>query len=402
MKALRNLIDKIKPTFSKGGKFYFLHSSFDALETFLFTPKETTKTGTHIKDCIDSKRTMIMVVLAGLPALLFGIYNTGLQYFRSIDQTGDFWDFFIEGLWQVLPIIIVCNVVGLGIEVISAQIRGHEVNEGAIVSCFLIPLIVPPAIPLWMVAVATAFAIIIGKEIFGGTGMNIFNPALLARAFLFFSYPSQISGDKVWIKTLYENNPFADASTGATPLSHIMSGNSSKLPELWDMFLGFIPGSIGETSTLCILIGAVILIFTGVASWKIMVSVFGGAYLTGCLFNVLADLAMFQTPEHELLHSILSLPPEIHLVIGGLAFGAVFMATDPVTASQTETGKWIYGFLIGVLVMIIRVFNPAYPEGMMLAILMMNTFSPLIDYYVVQANIKRRLKRTKQQIQTNV
>ncbi len=393
MKALRNFIDKIKPSFSKGGKYHFLHSTFDAFETFLFVPKRVTTSGTHIKDAIDSKRTMVIVVLAALPALLFGMYNAGLQYFMSINQEATFWEMFAEGAWQVLPIIIVCYVVGLGIEFASAQIRGHEVNEGFLVSGFLIPLILPANIPLWTVALATAFAVIIGKEIFGGTGMNIFNPALLARAFLFFAYPSQMSGDKVWIKSLYESNPFADATTGATPLAQLTTGNITQLPNTSDMFFGFIPGSIGETSTFCILLGAVLLIYTGVASWKIMLSVFAGAYLTGLLFNGLATLEYFQDDAHRILHDYLAIAPEIHLMIGGLAFGAVFMATDPVTAAQTERGKWIYGFLIGIMVVVIRVFNPAYPEGMMLAILLMNAFAPLIDHYVVQGNINKRLKR---------
>ncbi|MGQ1946245.1 NADH:ubiquinone reductase (Na(+)-transporting) subunit B [Geofilum sp. OHC36d9] len=383
MKALRKFLDNIKPHVSKGGRFEMFHSTFDAFESFLFVPNHTSKSGVHVRDYIDLKRTMSVVVLALVPALLFGIWNTGYQHFLAMGVTADFWQIVGHGLVKVLPIVIVSYVTGLGIEFISAQIRGHEVNEGFLVSGMLIPLILPVDIPLWMVVVATAFAVILGKEVFGGTGMNIWNPALLARAFLFFAYPAKMSGDLVWISGLSDMTNVVDGFSGATALGAAVVGNTTKF-SLMDSFMGFIPGSIGETSTLAILIGALILIYTGIGSWKVMVSVFAGGCLMGLLFNVLgAD------SSNGLMH-ISALQ---HLTLGGFAFGAVFMATDPVSASRTETGKWIYGFLIGVFAILIRVFNPAYPEGMMLAILLMNTFAPLIDYFVVGANIKRRLKR---------
>ncbi|HJB84069.1 MAG TPA: NADH:ubiquinone reductase (Na(+)-transporting) subunit B [Candidatus Alistipes merdigallinarum] len=391
MKRLRELIDKIKPNFEKGGKFAKLHSTFDAFETFLFVPNRVTRSGSHIRDCLDLKRVMIVVVIALMPALLFGMYNTGLQHFRAMgeaDASG--WTCFWFGFLKVLPIIIVSYVVGLGIEFISAQIRGHEVNEGFLVSGMLIPMVMPVDIPLWMVAVATAFAVIIGKEVFGGTGMNVFNPALLARAFIFFGYTPYISGEKVWVAGLSNGAGVVDGFSGATPLTDAASAVLTKADQVqWthggpiDWFLGTIPGCIGETSTLAILIGAVILLWTGIASWRIMLSVFAGGYLTGLLFNLIGANAYMDIPAYY------------HLIIGGFAFGAVFMATDPVTASQTNTGKFIYGFLIGFLAVMIRVINPGYPEGMMLAILFMNAVAPLIDYYVVQANIRRRNRRLK-------
>ncbi len=379
MKALRKQLDKIKPQFQKGGKFEKLHSSFDAFETFLFVPDRTTSHGSHIRDSIDMKRTMSVVVIAMIPALLFGIWNVGHQHFLSHNEIADFWAKVLYGSFKVLPIIIVSYVTGLGIEFIFAQVRHHEVNEGFLVSGMLIPLVVPPDIPLWMVAVATAFAVIIGKEVFGGTGMNILNPALTARAFLFFAYPAQISGDKVWIAEK------ADAFSGATPLAEaaagVGSGTVNFSHSFSDMFFGFIPGSIGETSTLAILIGAVILAVTGIGSLRIMVSVVLGGLFMGGLLNLLSVNAFMDVPFYY------------HLVMGGFAFGAVFMATDPVTASQTAKGKIIYGFLIGLMTVLIRVLNPAYPEGMMLAILLLNVFAPLIDHYVVESNIKKRLKR---------
>lgn len=381
MKPIRKFLDKIKPHFQKGGKLQKLHSTFDAFETFLFVPDTTTHKGAHIRDSIDLKRTMSVVVLALMPAMLFGMWNVGYQHFHSIGINAGFWQEFFFGLIKVLPIVIVSYVTGLGIEFISAQIRGHEVNEGFLVSGMLIPLILPVTIPLWMVALATAFAVIIGKEIFGGTGMNIFNPALVARAFLFFGYPSYMSGD-VWTSV---GEKAIDGWSGATPLALSAEHHLDKLPSLSDMFFGFIPGSIGETSTLAILIGAAILIITGIGSWRIILSVFAGGYLFGLLLNLLA-------PANDLTH-YMHIPAHYHLVMGGFAFGAVFMATDPVTASQTNIGKYIYGFIIGVMCVLVRVFNPAYPEGMMLAILFMNMFSPLIDYFVVEQNIKRRLKR---------
>ncbi|MGB4205364.1 MAG: NADH:ubiquinone reductase (Na(+)-transporting) subunit B [Bacteroidales bacterium] len=381
MKSLRKQLDKIKPQFQKGGKFEKLHSTFDAFETFLFVPDKTTSQGSHIRDSIDMKRTMSIVVISVIPALLFGIWNVGYQHYLSVGQTAGFWSNVLYGLGKVLPIIIVSYVTGLAIEFAFAQVRHHEVNEGFLVSGMLIPLIVPPDIPLWMVAVATAFAVVIGKEVFGGTGMNILNPALTARAFLFFAYPAYMSGEKVWIADK------ADGFSGATPLAEaaagIDAGSVHFSHSFMDMFCGFIPGSIGETSTIAILIGAVILAFTGVGSLRIMISVVLGGIFMGGLFNLLAVNAYMEVPFYY------------HLVIGGFAFGAIFMATDPVTAAQTATGKIIYGFLIGVFAVLIRVLNPAYPEGMMLAILLMNVFAPLIDNYVVEANIKRRLKRMK-------
>ena len=391
MKRLRELIDKIKPNFEKGGKFEKLHSTFDAFETFLFVPNRVTRSGSHIRDSLDLKRVMIVVVVALLPALLFGMYNTGLQHFRAMGVAdASVWTCFWFGFLKVLPIIVVSYVVGLGIEFISAQIRGHEVNEGFLVSGMLIPMVMPVDIPLWMVAVATAFAVIIGKEVFGGTGMNVFNPALLARAFIFFGYTPYISGEKVWVAGLTNGTGVVDGYSGATPLTDAASAVLTKADQVqWthgapiDWFLGTIPGCIGETSTLAILIGAVILLWTGIASWRIMLSVFAGGYLTGLLFNLIGANAYMDIPAYY------------HLIIGGFAFGAVFIASDPVTASQINTGKFIYGFLIGFLAVMIRVLNPGYPEGMMLAILFMNAVAPLIDYYVVQANIRRRNRRLK-------
>lgn len=380
MKSLRKFIDNKKPLFQKGGKYAKFGSTFGAIETFLFTPNHTSKSGVHIHDSIDLKRTMTVVIIALIPALLFGSWNIGYQNGLAFGVERGILDNFIFGFLKVLPIIIVSYGVGLGIEFISAQIRGHEVNEGFLVTGILIPLILPVNIPLWMVALAVAFAVIFGKEIFGGTGYNIMNVALVARAFLFFAYPSQMSGDKVWIYELNSKAPI-DGFSGATPLADLAQGASDKVASVYDMFMGFIPGSIGETSTLAILIGAAILIFTGIGSWKIMLSTVIGALSIGFLCNLLS------------LNAYMSLPPLTHLVMGGFAFGTVFMATDPVTASHTERGKWIYGFMIGALAILIRVFNPAYPEGMMLAILLMNVWSPLIDYFVVESHIKRRLKR---------
>lgn len=377
MKLLRDFLDKQKPHFVKGGRFEKLHSTFDAFETFLFVPNKVTSSGAHIRDAIDMKRTMIIVVVALLPALIFGIWNVGYQHYLSQGLAYEFWPMFGFGLMKVLPIIIVSYVVGLGIEFAFAQVRHHEVNEGFLVSGMLIPLVMPPDVPLWMVAIATAFAVIIGKEVFGGTGMNILNPALTARAFLFFAYPSEMSGDLVWIAEK------ADAYSGATPLGHLLVGEVDKIPSDWAMFLGTIPGSIGETSTLAILLGAIILIATGVGSARIMFSVVAGGLVMGWLFNLWGANDYMNIPAYQ------------HLIMGGFAFGTVFMATDPVSASQTGIGKYYYGFLIGMIAVLIRVFNPAYPEGMMLAILLMNVFAPLIDHYVIQSNIKKRLKRAK-------
>ncbi|MBN1131712.1 MAG: NADH:ubiquinone reductase (Na(+)-transporting) subunit B [Bacteroidales bacterium] len=391
MSALRRFVDKIKPHFVKGGRFSMFQSTFEGFETFLFVPDTVTSGSVHIRDGNDMKRTMIMVVLALIPALLFGIWNTGYQHFLAVGQEAGFWQMVWFGFLKVLPIIIVSYVVGLGIEFTFAQIRGHEINEGFLVTGMLIPLVVPVDVPLWMVALATAFAVIIGKEVFGGTGMNILNPALTARAFLFFAYPGDMSGDKVWIEGLKNGEGIVDGFSGATLLGQAAQNQTTFLNGIgepitpFQMFLGNIPGSIGETSTLAILLGAFLLIYTGVGSWKIILSVFAGGALMGWILNIFA------------VNEFMALPFWQHLILGGFAFGAVFMATDPVTAAQTERGKWIYGFLIGVLAILIRVLNPAYPEGVMLAILFMNVFSPLIDHYVIEANIRKRLKRAKVQ-----
>jgi len=377
MKALRNYLNKIRPQFEKGGKLHKLYSTFEAFESFLFVPDKVTIKGSHIRDTMDMKRTMIVVVLAVIPALLFGMWNVGYQHFTSLGETVALWPAFWYGFLKVLPLIIVSYVVGLGIEFAFAQSRGHDIQEGFLVSGILIPLIVPPDIPLWMLALSVVFAVVIGKEVFGGTGMNILNPALTARAFLFFAYPQDMSGDKVWISDM------ADGYSGATPLGDALVGNFDNIPSAMDMFYGIIPGSVGETSTLAILLGGLILIATGIGSWRIMLSVFGGGLVMGYIFNIFA------------VNEYMAMPFYYHLIMGGFAFGAVFMATDPVSASQTNKGKYIYGFLIGVLAVLIRVVNPAYPEGMMLAILFMNVFAPLVDYYVVEANIKKRLKRIK-------
>ena len=397
MNSLRKFVDKIKPNFTPGGKFEKLHSTFDAFETFLFVPNTTSKRqGAHIHDAVDSKRTMIMVVIALIPALLFGMYNVGYQHFNAIGESeAGFFSMFVYGLLAVLPLIVVSYGVGLSIEFAGAQIRKEEVQEGFLVTGMLIPLIVPIDTPLWMVAVATAFAVIFAKEVFGGTGMNIFNVALVTRAFLFFAYPQSMSGDQVWIRTGSTfglgSGSVVDGFSGATPLGQIATATTTDTTvvnmfgqpfSLLDSVIGLIPGSIGETSVIAIAIGALILLITRVANWKIMLSVFAGGALMGLIFNQFG-------PDT----AAANLPWFWHLVLGGFAFGAVFMATDPVTASRTETGKWIYGFLIGALAIIIRVLNPGYAEGMMLAILLMNIFAPLIDFYVVDSNIKRRLKR---------
>jgi len=383
MKALRNYIDKIKPNFEKGGKYEKWLSVFESFETFLYVPDKVTKKGCHIRDAIDMKRTMIVVVIALVPALLFGMWNTGHFHFLSLGKTDiSIWNTFLYGFFKILPLIIVSYVVGLGIEFVFVYIRGHEINEGFFVSGLLIPMIVPVDVPLWMVAVATAFAVIIGKEAFGGTGMNILNPALLTRAFLFFAYPSQMSGDTIWVAGLSKGEKIVDGFSGATPLAEAAAGNIHTT-SVSDMFFGFIPGSIGETSTLAILLGAVFLIYTGIGSFRIMASVFAGGYIMGLIFNIFGGNVFMELPAYQ------------HLLLGGFAFGAVFMATDPVTAAQTAKGKIIYGLLIGIIAVLIRVLNPAYPEGVMLAILLLNVFAPLIDHYVYQGNIKRRLKRIK-------
>jgi Na+-transporting NADH:ubiquinone oxidoreductase subunit B len=381
MKFIKEIFEKTQPLVQKEAKYHWLHSVHDGMFTLFFVPKNTSKSGTHIHDYTDLKRTMGLVVLSLVPTILFGMYNTGFQHFKAIGELAStgFFEIFLFGLIKVLPVIVVSYIVGLGIEFVFAQIRGHEIQEGFLVSGILIPLVMPIETPLWMIAIATAFAVIIGKEVFGGTGMNIWNPALVARAFLFFAYPAQMSGESVWV-SLKDTDKLIDGYSGATPMAEAAAGNINF--SVADAFFGFIPGSIGETSTLAILLGAVILIVTGIGSWKIMVSTVAGGAVMGLILNFFAGDNVY-----------MSLPFWQHLIIGGFAFGAVFMATDPVSGSQTEKGKWIYGFLIGILAILIRVVNPAYPEGMMLAILLMNTFAPLIDHYVVAGHIKRRLKR---------
>jgi len=377
MKALRKLLDKQKPHFEEGGKFAKFHSMFDAMETLFFVPNKVTTGGAHIRDAVDMKRTMIVVFIALMPALFFGMWNIGYQHFLSFGENPGNWPMFWYGFLKMLPLLIVSYGVGLGLEILFAQIRHHDVNEGFFVTGLLIPMIIPPETPLWQLALAVAFAVIFGKEVFGGTGMNVLNPALLARAFLFFAYPASMSGDKVWIADK------ADAFSGATPLGHAMIGHFDQLPSVYNMFMGFIPGSNGETSVLMILIGAAFLIITGIGNWRIILSVFVGGYVMGLLFNLWGA------------NDYMEIPAYYHLIMGGFAFGAVFMATDPVTATQTKKGMYYYGFLIGFIAVLIRVFNPAYPEGVMLAILLMNVFAPLIDHIVVESNIKRRLKRMK-------
>ncbi len=382
---LRKLLDKLKPDFEKGGKLEKFYPAFNAFETFLFVPDHTTASkGAHVRDAIDLKRTMVLVILSLIPCLLFGMWNVGYQRqlaFGISDTT--IIDNFLFGAIKVMPIVIVSYISGLTVEFIFAIIRKHTVNEGFLVSGMLIPLVMPVDVPLWMVAVSTVFAVIIGKEVFGGTGMNILNPALTARAFLFFAYPTKISGNEVWINTSSEDGKqVVDAYTGATPLGDAAAGLADKIPGIWESFIGIIPGSIGETSALACLIGAAILIATGIGSWKIIFSVFAGGYIMALIFNLFG------------LTTLMQISPVHHLVLGGFAFGAIFMATDPVSGAQTNTGKYIYGFLIGLFAILFRVFNPAYPEGMMLSILFMNVMAPLIDHYVVAANIKRRLKRS--------
>ena len=376
MEFIRKRLDKIRKPFNKGEKFERFAPAVNAFDTFLFVPNHTTKFGSHIRDAVDLKRTMVTVIIALLPALFYGIYNTGYQYFIQTNLEFTFLDAMLHGSKKILPMIAVSYIVGLLIEFIFAIYRGHEVNEGYLVTGLLIPMIMPVDIPLWMVAVSVAFAVLIAKEAFGGTGMNILNPALTARAFAFFAYPTYMSGNKVWVSEASN----LDGISGETILGFLAAGNNINY-NFSEMFNGSIPGSIAETSTLWILVGAIILIFTGVASWRIIVGGILGASLVGLLFNFWGINALMQFNWVN------------HLVVGGFAFGIVFMATDPVSASQTQTGKWIYGFLVGVFCILIRVFNPAYPEGVMLAILLMNVFAPTIDHYVIERNIKKRQLR---------
>jgi Na+-transporting NADH:ubiquinone oxidoreductase subunit B len=397
MKALQNLFDNLKPNFEKGGKWEKFHTLYEGHRTIAFAPDLITGSkGTQIKDAVDLKRVMITVVIAMIPALLFGIFNVGHQHFLATGMDATFMDKVLIGMISVLPILIVSYAIGLGTEFTFCVIRNHPISEGFLVTGMLIALVMPPNVPLWQVALATIFAVVIGKEVFGGTGMNILNVAMTARAFLYFAYPAQISGDQVW--TYLGDKTPVDGFSGATalavaynagidgePVTKALAEHNTAIADglfsFSNLFIGLIPGSIGETSTLMALIGAVILIGTGVASWKIIVSGFAGAYAMGLILNLFAA------------NEYMAMAPQYHWVMGGLAFGIVFMATDPVSAAQTEAGKWIYGFLIGVLTVIIRVTNPAYPEGIMLAVLFMNVFAPLIDYYVVKANKKRRLQR---------
>ena len=377
MQFLNNIMEKYRPHFRKGGKFEKYGPAFSGIDTFLFVPNHTTKGGAHIRDGIDLKRVMIIVVFALVPATIFGIWNIGYQHFSQLGLEKGFWELFGYGSIRFLPMVAVSYIVGLGIEFAYAVIRGHAVNEGYLVSGLLIPLIMPIDLPLWMLAISVVFAVIIGKEAFGGTGMNILNPALLARAFAFFAYAGNMSGDTTWVADAVNT----DGVSGETILGALAQGKEVGA-SAFDMFMGYIPGSVGETSVLMILLGAAFLIFTGIASWRIMLATLIGGGATAFLFSLWGANALMNFPWWQ------------HLMVGGFLFGTVFMATDPVTAAQTTKGKWIYGILIGVLAILVRVFNGAYPEGMMMAILLMNVFAPLIDHYVVEGNIKRRLKRS--------
>ncbi len=384
MEWIRQKLDKFKEPFGKGEKFEKYAPAINALDTFLYTPNHTTQKGAHVRDAVDLKRTMITVVLALVPALIFGMWNGGYQFLHQLPEYADgvpFMEAFMHGAWKILPMIAVSYGVGLGIEFAFAIFRGHEVNEGYLVTGLLIPMIMPIDIPLWMVAISVIFAVVIGKEAFGGTGMNILNPALTARAFAFFAYPTYMSGNKVWVSEAST----VDAVSGETILGSLATGSDVSYSAM-DMFYGIIPGSIAETSTLCILAGALLLVFTKVGSWRIILSAFIGAAVMALIFNALPNMGIEG-------NALTNFPWYQHLIIGGLSFGIVFMATDPVSAAQTMKGKWIYGFLIGFFAVMIRVFNPAYPEGIMLAILLMNVFAPAIDHYVIQANINRRKKR---------
>jgi len=381
MEWIRQKLDKFKEPFNKGNKLEKYAPAYNALDTFLFTPNHTTQKGAHVRDAVDLKRTMITVVLALIPALIFGMWNGGYQYLSQIQTEVGFWEALAHGAWKILPMIAVSYGVGLGLEFAFAVIRGHEVNEGYLVTGLLIPMIMPIDIPLWMVAIAVVFAVVIGKEAFGGTGMNILNPALTARVFAFFAYPTYMSGNQVWVSGARA----IDGVSGETILGTLAAGHKVNYSFL-DMFSGVIPGSISETSTLCILVGALILILTKVGSWRIIISGFMGAAVMALIFNALPSMGLEG-------NDLTNFPWYQHLVIGGLAFGVVFMATDPVSAAQTMKGKWIYGFLIGLFAVMIRVFNPAYPEGIMLAILLMNVFAPVIDHYVIESHVKRRKKR---------
>ncbi|WP_037315819.1 NADH:ubiquinone reductase (Na(+)-transporting) subunit B [Salegentibacter sp. Hel_I_6] len=383
MEWIRQRLDKIKEPFGKGKKYEKYAPAVNALDTFLFTPNHTTQKGAHIRDAVDLKRTMITVVVALIPALLFGMWNAGYQHYSQLGEAFTFWEAFGHGALKILPMVAVSYGVGLGIEFAFAIFRGHEVNEGYLVTGLLIPMIMPIDIPLWMVGLSVVFAVLVGKEAFGGTGMNILNPALTARAFAFFAYPTYMSGNQVWVSEAYN----VDAISGETILGSLAAGENASYSAM-EMFSGVIPGSIAETSTICILAGALLLVLTKVGSWRIIVSAILGAAAMALIFNALPSMGIEG-------NNLTNFPWYQHLIVGGLAFGIVFMATDPVSAAQTLKGKWIYGFLIGFLAVMIRVFNPAYPEGIMLAILLMNVFAPTIDHYVIQSNVKRRRNRVK-------
>ncbi len=388
MKLFKNILDSVKPHFVEGGKLEKYYPVYDGFATFLFTPGHTTHNGSHVRDAIDLKRTMVTVIIAMVPALLFGMWNAGSMHYAALGMETTLMENFLWGASKVVPMLIVSYGVGLGVEFIFCIIKKHQIQEGFLVSGMLIPLIMPIDIPLWMVAISVIFAVVIGKEVFGGTGMNILNPALTARAFAFFAYPTYMSGDKVWINaTPGEGQAVVDGFSGATVLGSYATGGEVSYSQM-DMFLGFIPGSIGETSTVAVLIGAAILLYTGIGSWRIMLSGLIGAIAMGLIFNTFAEYAI--SPEQK---AFMSVPYWQQLIMGGFAFGLVFMATDPVSAAQTTKGKWIYGFLVGFFAIMIRIFNPAYPEGIMLAILFMNVMAPLIDHYLVQANINKRKKR---------
>tara|TARA_B110000977_G_scaffold114150_1_gene147672 strand:+ start:932 stop:2098 length:1167 start_codon:yes stop_codon:yes gene_type:complete len=386
MKLFKNVLNGIKPHFEQGGKLEKLYPAYDAFETFLFVPDHTSQSGSHIHDAIDLKRTMFSVIIALLPALIFGMWNIGYQHFTAIGVEPQLMDSFLYGALRVLPMIVVSYGVGLGIEFAFAISRGHSVNEGYLVTGLLIPMIMPADLPLWMLAISVAFAVVIGKEVFGGTGMNILNPALTARAFLYFAYPTVMSGDKVWVSL--NNQMPVDGYSGATALSDAYNGLVDKVPSLLESFIGTIPGSASETSALLILVGAAYLIATGIGSWRVIISGIVGGIVMGMIFN-------YFSASIESTNYLLKINPIHQICLGGFLFGVVFMATDPVSAAQTNTGKWIYGFLIGLLGILIRVVNPAYPEGIMMAILFMNVMAPLIDHYVVAANVNRRMKRVK-------
>lgn len=400
--GLKNNLHNLKEKY-KGKK---MAPAFNALHTFLYSPNETTHSGAHVRAADDLKRTMNTVIMALVPVLFFGIFNAGYQHYAAVDAAngvirqasffGNFltWENFIMGAWTVLPLVIISYAVGLAVEFLFAVIKGHEVEEGYLVTGMLVPLIIPIDTPYWMLAVAVVFGVVIGKEVFGGTGMNILNPALTIRAFLFFAYPTWMSGDKVWVHGAVERAGGPDAISGETILGFLAQGRSAEMTySISDMFFGFIPGSVGETSTFLILLGGLFLIFSKIASWRIMVSAILGSLVMGLIFNGAVEAGWIAS--YSKFYGLMSFPFWEHLIVGGLAFGIVYMATDPVTGSQTNKGKWIYGFFIGLISVLIRGFNPAYPEGVFLAILLMNVFAPTIDHYVVKGNINKRIKRAK-------